>query len=53
MVSVELKLRMVVADESFPEMFGKVDAKLGEDLKKTTEAKLEGNHAHPHKTAWH
>ncbi|KAI1612780.1 catalase-like domain-containing protein [Exophiala viscosa] len=35
------------------EMFGKVDAKLGEDLKKTTEAKLEGNHAHPHKTAWH
>ena len=42
-----------IANEWLPEMFGKVDAKLGEDLKKTTEAKLDGNHAHPHKTAWH
>src|SRR5277367_3761254 len=34
-------------------MFGKVDAKLGEMIRKTTETKIEGNLAHPHKTAWH
>jgi hypothetical protein len=34
-------------------MFGKVDAKLGEMIRKTTEMKIEGNLAHPHKTAWH
>jgi hypothetical protein len=34
-------------------MFGKVDARLGESIKKVTETKIEGSHAHPHKTAWH
>jgi hypothetical protein len=34
-------------------MFGKVDAKLGEMISKTTETKIEGGHTHPHKTAWH
>ncbi|KIX03913.1 uncharacterized protein Z518_07466 [Rhinocladiella mackenziei CBS 650.93] len=34
-------------------MFGRVDTKLGESIKKVTETKIEGNHAHPHKTAWH
>lgn len=35
------------------EMFGKVDAKLGESIRKVTETKLEHGHEHPHKTAWH
>jgi hypothetical protein len=34
-------------------MFGKVDTKLGEMIRKTAETKIEGNLAHPHKTAWH
>jgi len=34
-------------------MFAKVDGKLGEMIKVTTETKIEGSHAHPHKTAWH
>jgi catalase len=35
------------------EMFGKVDKQLGEKLRKTAETKIENNHEHPHKTAWH
>jgi len=34
-------------------MFGKVDANLGEMIRNTTETKIQGNLAHPHKTAWH
>ena len=34
-------------------MFAKVDIELSEKIKRTTETKIEGNHAHPHKTAWH
>lgn len=34
-------------------MFGKVDAKLGEMVRKVTETKIENSHDHPHKTAWH
>ena len=34
-------------------MFGKVDDELGDKIRKVTETKIENNHAHPHKTAWH
>jgi hypothetical protein len=34
-------------------MFGKVDKSLGEKIKEVAERKIEGNHDHPHKTAWH
>ena len=34
-------------------MFGKVDPQLGESIRTVTERKIEGSHAHPHKTAWH
>lgn len=35
------------------EMFSKVDKNLGDKLKKVTEGKIAGDHAHVHKTAWH
>ena len=34
-------------------MFEKVDVELGERIRKTAETKIDGNHTHPHKTAWH
>jgi len=34
-------------------MFSKVDMELGGSIKRMTEHKIEGNHLHPHKTAWH
>ena len=34
-------------------LFAQVDSQLSERIKKITETKIEGNHAHPHKTAWH
>ncbi|KAL9090918.1 MAG: hypothetical protein Q9165_005126 [Trypethelium subeluteriae] len=34
-------------------MFGKVDKSLGEKIQAVTEKKIEHNHEHPHKTAWH
>ena len=34
-------------------MFEKVDGELGANVRRTTEAKIEGGHKKPHKTAWH
>ena len=34
-------------------MFRRVDASLAERIEKTTETKIENDHEHPHKTAWH
>jgi hypothetical protein len=45
--------RLRITDLHYSAMFGKVDARLGESIKKVTETKIEGSHAHPHKTAWH
>ena len=41
-----------IRDEAY-DMFSKVDGELGGMVRKTTEAKIEGGHAKPHKTAWH
>ena len=41
-----------IRDEAYG-MFSKVDGELGGMVRKTTEAKIEGGHAKPHKTAWH
>ncbi|KIW09945.1 hypothetical protein PV08_11721 [Exophiala spinifera] len=35
------------------EMFSKVDKELGKKVEEVTEAKIAGDHAHIHKTAWH
>ena len=35
------------------EMFRKVDHDLGEKIKEATETKIENDHEHPHKSAWH
>ncbi|EXJ71410.1 catalase [Cladophialophora psammophila CBS 110553] len=34
-------------------MFAKVDKELGERINKVAETKIDNDHAHPHKTAWH
>ena len=34
-------------------VFGKVDRELGVKLRQVTEGKIENNHRHPHKSAWH
>ncbi|KAL9615000.1 MAG: hypothetical protein Q9167_000531 [Letrouitia subvulpina] len=44
--------RKWIRDEAYA-MFTRVDESLGEMIKTTTEHKIENNHLHPHKTAWH
>ena len=34
-------------------MFEQVDKELGAKVREITETKIENNHQHPHKTAWH
>lgn len=34
-------------------MFAKVDTNLGARVRKAAETKIENEHEHPHKTAWH
>ena len=41
-----------IRDEAYA-MFANVDGELGANVRGTTEAKIEGGHKKPHKTAWH